>query len=207
MSIRANSHLSSVNVVYNRAGSNPHIVPGTVRRPGASPSAARPCRIAIDTMCENSNWITAEACREASLRMEPILNAPPFKSALNADPFTPKWLTKITLFLDKARFNFAIETLAYVLPDASSGGKFDFILGSDEIRKFDLLSFLSGEPKPFATLPEVPEAREVIENEGSEGDIEIDEDHQDMLNATSAHWSAVASIFQNKFIVKGDGVT
>ena len=53
----------------------------------------------------------------------------------------------------------------------------------------------------------MPEAREVIENEGSEGDIEIDEDHQDMLNATAVHWSAVASIFQNKFIVKGDGVT
>ena len=28
-----------------------------------------------------------------------------------------------------------------------------------------------------------------------------------MLNATAVHWSAVASIFQNKFIVKGDGVT
>ena len=150
MSVRANSHLSFVNVVYNPAGSNPHIIPGTVRRPGLSPSAARPCRIAIDTMCENSNWITTAACREASLHMEPILNAPPFKSALNADPFTPKWLTKVTLYLDKARFNFAIETLAYVLPDSSPGGKYDLILGSDEIRKYDLLTFLSGDPKPFA---------------------------------------------------------
>lgn len=109
--------------------------------------------------------------------------------------------------MDKARFNFAIETLAYVLPDSSPGGKYDLILGSDEIRKYDLLTFLSGDPKPFAKLPEVPEAREVIENGGSEGEIEIDEDHLDMLNATSTHWNAVASIFQNKFTIKGDGVT